>query len=27
MSDSEQHLLAWLQDWYAKQCDGDWEHE
>jgi hypothetical protein len=18
--------LAWLQDWYASQCDGDWEH-
>ncbi|MGW7456070.1 immunity 53 family protein [Streptomyces sp. NPDC054787] len=27
MNDSEQHPLAWLQDWYAKQCDGDWEHE
>ncbi|TXS54207.1 immunity 53 family protein [Streptomyces sp. t39] len=26
MNDSD-HLLAWLQDWYAKQCDGDWEHE
>ena len=20
-------LLLWLQDWYAAQCDGDWEHE
>jgi hypothetical protein len=19
--------LAWLQAWYAAQCDGDWEHE
>lgn len=18
--------LAWLQSWYADQCDGDWEH-
>jgi Immunity protein 53 len=18
--------LAWLQNWYAKQCDGEWEH-
>ncbi|MFI1585307.1 immunity 53 family protein [Embleya sp. NPDC020630] len=26
MSDA-QALLDWLQDWYARQCDGDWEHE
>ncbi|TJZ98306.1 immunity 53 family protein [Actinacidiphila oryziradicis] len=26
MSDSEP-LLGWLQSWYARQCDGDWEHE
>lgn len=26
MSDSEP-LLDWLQNWYAQQCDGDWEHE
>ena len=19
-------ILTWLQDWYLKQCDGDWEH-
>ncbi|MFD5122235.1 immunity 53 family protein [Streptomyces sp. NPDC058385] len=19
--------LSWLQQWYAAQCDGDWEHE
>ncbi|MGL4464545.1 MAG: Imm53 family immunity protein [Planctomycetia bacterium] len=19
--------LARLQDWYAAQCDGDWEHQ
>jgi hypothetical protein len=19
--------LAWLQGWYAEQCDGDWEHD
>ena len=19
-------LLAWLQDWYERHCDGDWEH-
>src|SRR5437870_4792385 len=19
--------LAWLQNWYAGQCDGDWEHQ
>jgi Immunity protein 53 len=18
--------LEWLQDWYQRQCDGDWEH-
>jgi len=18
--------LAWLMEWYAKQCNGDWEH-
>lgn len=26
MSESE-HVLEWLQNWYAMQCDGDWEHE
>ncbi|MCL6737435.1 immunity 53 family protein [Streptomyces neyagawaensis] len=26
MSGSE-HVLEWLQSWYASQCDGDWEHE
>jgi Immunity protein 53 len=20
------HLLAQLQEWYLRQCDGDWEH-
>ncbi|MEU0690573.1 immunity 53 family protein [Streptomyces uncialis] len=25
MSDSPT-LLDWLQNWYAQQCDGDWEH-
>jgi hypothetical protein len=19
-------LITWLQNWYAAQCDGDWEH-
>ena len=19
--------LIWMQDWYKKQCDGDWEHQ
>lgn len=19
--------LAWLEEWYASNCDGDWEHE
>ena len=19
-------VLAWLQDWYAANCDGEWEH-
>ena len=19
-------LLIWLQEWFAAQCDGDWEH-
>jgi hypothetical protein len=18
--------ISWLEDWYAAQCDGDWEH-
>ncbi|GAA1073151.1 MULTISPECIES: immunity 53 family protein [Kitasatospora] len=26
MSDSTQ-VLDWLQNWYADQCDEDWEHE
>lgn len=26
MSESA-NVLDWLQDWYAAQCDGDWEHE
>ncbi|MGW2250920.1 immunity 53 family protein [Kitasatospora sp. NPDC001660] len=26
MSDSE-HVLDWLQAWYADQCNEDWEHE
>lgn len=26
MGESE-HVLEWLQRWYAGQCDGDWEHE
>ncbi|MFE4959105.1 Imm53 family immunity protein [Streptomyces sp. NPDC056653] len=26
MSDAEP-LLDWLQNRYAQQCDGDWEHE
>ncbi|MFI1628153.1 immunity 53 family protein [Streptomyces noursei] len=26
MSESE-HVLDWLQHWYASHCDGDWEHE
>lgn len=20
-------LITWLQNWYAAQCDGDWEHD
>lgn len=20
------NTLSWVQSWYAKQCDGDWEH-
>ena len=23
----ESDLLAWLQNWYAQQCDGEWEHD
>lgn len=19
-------LIAWLEEWYKSQCDGDWEH-
>ncbi len=22
----ENELLIWLQNWYAAQCDGEWEH-
>ena len=22
----DDELLPWLQNWYAAQCDGDWEH-
>lgn len=21
-----QNQLAWLEDWYATQCNGEWEH-
>lgn len=21
------NILKWLEEWYASQCDGDWEHE
>jgi len=21
-----QEILSWIQDWYASQCNGDWEH-
>ena len=20
-------ILKWIQHWYAKHCDGDWEHD
>jgi hypothetical protein len=23
----DDELLSWLQNWYAAQCDGDWEHQ
>ncbi len=23
---SDINALEWLQDWYASQCDGEWEH-
>jgi hypothetical protein len=26
MNESDQ-VLGWLQDWYATQCNDDWEHE
>lgn len=26
MNDSE-HVLDWLQGWYAARCNDDWEHE
>ena len=25
-SDREDDLLTWLQGWYERHCDGDWEH-
>jgi hypothetical protein len=24
---SESDPLRWLQEWYLRQCDGDWEHQ
>ena len=21
------NILVWLEEWYAHQCDGDWEHD
>ena len=24
--DAQGDVLAWLQRWYARHCDGDWEH-
>ena len=21
------NLIEWLQNWYEKYCDGDWEHD
>lgn len=21
------HLLDWIQNWFFKQCNGDWEHQ
>lgn len=21
------NILKWLEEWYASQCDGEWEHE
>ncbi|MCQ8184871.1 immunity 53 family protein [Parvularcula maris] len=23
----KQDHLAWIEDWFTRQCDGDWEHE
>lgn len=20
-------IIKWLEDWYKRQCDGEWEHE
>lgn len=20
-------IIKWLEDWYNRQCDGDWEHD
>lgn len=22
----EGNLISWVQNWFLKQCDGDWEH-
>jgi Immunity protein 53 len=22
----EENIFKWLNDWYIKNCDGDWEH-
>lgn len=26
MSTQDSEILVWLQNWYANQCDGLWEH-
>jgi hypothetical protein len=26
MADADGDNLAWLTHWYARQCDGEWEH-
>jgi hypothetical protein len=24
---SDDNILAWMEDWYGSQCDGEWEHD
>lgn len=27
MNDSKNDIILWMEEWYQKYCDGDWEHD